>query len=183
MHSNGNLICIDLEMTGLNPLTDRIIEMALVVTDRELSIIADGPVIAIHQDDETLAKMDDWNHAHHGDSGLIDRVRASEHSEESAQKEAIAFLRKHVDRNYSPMCGNTICQDRRFLANYMPELEAYFHYRNLDVTTVKILCNAWNRNLSDQHKKYSSHTALADVYDSINELRFFKGNFFITSVG
>jgi oligoribonuclease len=181
MHSNENLIWIDLEMTGLDPATDRIIELAVVVTDRNLSIIADGPAIAVHQSDEVLNGMDEWNQTHHGESGLIDRVSASTYNEAQAEAEIIDFLKQYIDRNYSPMCGNSICQDRRFLANYMQELEAFFHYRNLDVTTVKILCNAWNRDLSSQHTKHAAHTALSDVYDSINELRFFKERFFITS--
>jgi oligoribonuclease len=172
-----NLIWVDLEMTGLEPDTDRIIEVAVVVTDMDLNLVAEGPVFAIHQSDETLDKMDAWNKGTHGRSGLIDRVRASTVSEEQAEAELIAFLRQYVPAGKSPMCGNTICQDRRFMVRTMPKLEAFFHYRNLDVSTLKELCRRWKPELVNGFKKHQKHTALADIIESIEELKYYREHF------
>ncbi|CAN7493675.1 oligoribonuclease [Massilia sp. LjRoot122] len=172
-----NLVWLDMEMTGLDPDTDRIIEVAVVVTDPELNIIAEGPVFAIHQSDETLDKMDNWNKGTHGKSGLIDRVKASTVTEAQAEQELIAFLKKYVPANKSPMCGNSICQDRRFMARGMPKLEAFFHYRNLDVSTLKELCRRWKPELASGFKKHQKHTALADIVESIEELRYYREHF------
>ena len=172
-----NLIWVDLEMTGLEPDSDRIIEVAVVVTDMHLNTIAEGPVFAIHQSDETLDKMDAWNKGTHGKSGLIDRVRASTVSEEQAEQELIAWLRQYVPAGKSPMCGNTICQDRRFMARTMPKLEAFFHYRNLDVSTLKELCRRWKPELVSGFKKHQKHTALADIIESIEELKYYREHF------
>jgi len=172
-----NLVWVDMEMTGLDCDNDRIIEVAVVVTDPELNIIAEGPVFAIHQSDETLDKMDNWNKGTHGKSGLIDRVRASTVSEAQAELELIAFLKQYVPANKSPMCGNSICQDRRFMARGMPKLEAFFHYRNLDVSTLKELCRRWKPELASGFKKHQKHTALADITESIDELRYYREHF------
>jgi len=172
-----NLIWIDLEMTGLSPERDRIIELAVVVTDPQLTMRVDGPVLAIHQGDATLDAMDAWNKSTHGKSGLVDRVRASTIDEASAEETVIAWLRRFVGPGKSPMCGNTICQDRRFLANHMPRLEAFFHYRNLDVSTIKELARRWKPAVLDNVKKNQSHTALADVHESIDELVHYRGSF------
>ncbi len=172
-----NLVWLDMEMTGLDPDNDRIIEVAVVVTDPELNIIAEGPVFAIHQSDETLDKMDNWNKGTHGKSGLIDRVKASTVTEAQAEQELIAFLKKYVPANKSPMCGNSICQDRRFMARGMPKLEAFFHYRNLDVSTLKELCRRWKPELASGFKKHQKHTALADIVESIEELRYYREHF------
>ena len=172
-----NLVWIDMEMTGLDPDSDRIIEVAVVVTDADLNIIAEGPVFAIHQSDETLDKMDNWNKGTHGKSGLIDRVKASTVTEAQAELELIAFLKKYVPANKSPMCGNSICQDRRFMARGMPKLEAFFHYRNLDVSTLKELCRRWKPELASGFKKHQKHTALADIVESIEELRYYREHF------
>ena len=172
-----NLIWVDLEMTGLEPDTDRIIEVAVVVTDMHLNTIAEGPVFAIHQSDETLDKMDASNKGTHGKSGLIDRVRASTVSEEQAEQELIAWLRQYVPAGKSPMCGNTICQDRRFMARTMPKLESFFHYRNLDVSTLKELCRRWKPELVSGFKKHQKHTALADIIESIEELKYYREHF------
>ncbi|MCA1247130.1 oligoribonuclease [Massilia sp. MS-15] len=172
-----NLVWLDMEMTGLDPDTDRIIEVAVVVTDADLNIIAEGPVFAIHQSDETLDKMDNWNKGTHGKSGLIDRVKASTVTEAQAEQELIAFLKKYVPANKSPMCGNSICQDRRFMARGMPKLEAFFHYRNLDVSTLKELCRRWKPELASGFKKHQKHTALADIVESIEELRYYREHF------
>lgn len=172
-----NLIWVDMEMTGLDPDNDRIIEIAVIVTDPELNVIAEGPVFAIHQSDETLDKMDNWNKGTHGKSGLIDRVKASTVTEAQAEQELIAFLKKYVPANKSPMCGNSICQDRRFMARGMPKLEAFFHYRNLDVSTLKELCRRWKPELASGFKKHQKHTALADIVESIEELRYYREHF------
>lgn len=175
--SDQNLIWIDLEMTGLFPNTDRIIEIAVVVTDPSLAIRVEGPVFAIHQSDETLDKMDAWNKGTHGKSGLIDRVKASTISEDEAQTRVIEFLKAYVPANKSPMCGNSICQDRRFLANYMPKLEDFFHYRNLDVSTLKELARRWKPAAMEGFKKAQKHTALADIHESIDELIHYREHF------
>ncbi|MGX9218538.1 oligoribonuclease [Massilia sp. UBA6681] len=172
-----NLVWLDMEMTGLDPDNDRIIEVAVVVTDADLNIIAEGPVFAIHQSDETLDKMDNWNKGTHGRSGLIDRVKASTVTEAQAELELIAFLKQYVPANKSPMCGNSICQDRRFMARGMPKLEAFFHYRNLDVSTLKELCRRWKPELASGFKKHQKHTALADINESIEELRYYREHF------
>lgn len=172
-----NLIWIDMEMTGLDCDKDRIIEVAAVVTDSNLNVLAEGPVLAIHQPDEILDGMDAWNKGTHGRSGLIDRVRASTVTEADAEAQLIAFLRKFVPAGKSPMCGNSICQDRRFMARSMPKLEAFFHYRNLDVSTLKELCRRWKPELVNGFKKHQLHTALADITESIEELRYYREHF------
>ena len=169
-----NLIWIDLEMTGLSPETDRIIEIAVVVTDPQITRRVEGPVLAVHQSDVTLDAMDAWNKGTHGRSGLIDRVKASSVDEAAAQAQVIAFLQQHVPAGKSPMCGNSICQDRRFLAKDMPALEAFFHYRNLDVSTLKELARRWKPAVLDGFKKAQAHTALADIHESIDELLHYR---------
>lgn len=173
-----NLIWIDLEMTGLDTQTDSIIEIATIVTDAQLNIIEEGPMLAIHQSDAVLGAMDEWNTKQHGGSGLVERVRASTLNEQEAERLTIEFLSRHVAAKASPMCGNSICQDRRFLARCMPTLEAFFHYRNLDVSTIKELARRWAPGMSSEFKKDSSHLALDDVRDSILELKFYKERFF-----
>jgi len=175
--NDQNLIWIDLEMTGLLPDADRIIEIAVVVTDPQLTIRVEGPVFAVHQSDAVLDGMDAWNKGTHGRSGLTDRVRASLVDEASAQAQTIAFLQHYVPKGKSPMCGNTICQDRRFLARGMPVLEAFFHYRNLDVSTLKELARRWKPALLDGFKKAQAHTALADIHESIDELLHYRQHF------
>jgi len=170
----GNLIWIDLEMTGLDPQTDAIIEIATIVTDSALEIVEEGPVIALHQPEAALRAMDEWNTRQHGESGLIERVRSSRWSEAQAEHETLGFLQHHVPAGASPMCGNSICQDRRFLARCMPRLEAYFHYRNLDVSTLKELARRWAPEVADGFTKISSHRALDDIRDSIAELRHYR---------
>src|SRR4051812_35686722 len=172
-----NQVWLDMEMTGLDPDTDRIIEVAVVVTDAELNVLAEGPVFAIHQSDETLNKMDAWNKGTHGRSGLIDRVKASTVTEADAETALIAFLKHFVPAGKSPMCGNSICQDRRFMARGMPKLEAFFHYRNLDVSTLKELCRRWKPELASGFKKHQKHTALADIIESVEELRYYREHF------
>ncbi|WP_077732563.1 oligoribonuclease [Methylocaldum sp. 14B] len=169
-----NLIWVDLEMTGLDTQTDHIIEIATVVTDKDLNVLAEGPVLAIFQSDEALARMDDWNKKHHGESGLIDRVRESRTAESDAEKLTLSFLQQWVPAGASPMCGNSICQDRRFLARWMPELEAYFHYRNLDVSTLKELAGRWAPHLKEGFRKKNSHRALDDILESIAELQYYR---------
>ena len=168
--SADNLIWIDLEMTGLDPDHDLIIEIATVVTDKELNKVAEGPVIAIHQEDSVLEAMDEWNTTQHTKSGLLERVRESEYTVADAERQTIEFLQEYVPANVSPMCGNSICQDRRFLYRWMPDLEKYFLYRNLDVSTLKELIKRWTTG-DDQFKKNASHLALDDIYDSIEELQ------------
>lgn len=172
-----NLIWIDLEMTGLYPDRDRIIEIAVVVTDPQLTVRVEGPVFAIHQSDATLDAMDAWNKGTHGKSGLIDRVKASTIGEDEAVAQTIEFLKKYVPAGKSPMCGNSICQDRRFLANYMPKLEDFFHYRNLDVSTLKELARRWKPAITGGFKKAQAHTALADIHESIDELAYYREHF------
>jgi oligoribonuclease len=174
--NEGHLIWIDLEMTGLDPEHDRILEIATLITDVELTPIAEGPVIAIHRSEHILAGLDDWNRQHHGESGLLDRVRTSPWDEGSAEQETLDFLALHVPSGKSPMCGNSICQDRRFLARWMPRLEAFFHYRNLDVSTLKILAQRWAPDVADSFKKESRHLALEDIKESIAELRHYRAN-------
>ncbi|MGZ8136093.1 MAG: oligoribonuclease [Methylococcaceae bacterium] len=172
-----HLIWIDLEMTGLNPDSDLIIEMATIVTDKDLNILAQGPVLAIHQSDETLAAMDDWNQQHHGQSGLIERVKASLINEVEAERLTLEFLRQWVPEKTSPICGNSIGQDRRFLYRYMPKLEAYFHYRNIDVSTLKELAARWAPAIKEGFNKTAKHQALDDIIESIEELRYYREHF------
>jgi oligoribonuclease len=171
------LVWIDLEMTGLNPDTDRIIEVATIVTDNQLNVLAEGPVLAVRQPDDVLNAMDDWNKRTHGKTGLIDRVRASMLSEADAERATLDFIQKYVTKNTSPMCGNSICQDRRFLARYMPQLEAWFHYRNLDVSTLKELAARWKPGLVNGLQKKNTHKALDDIRESIEELRYYREHF------
>ncbi|EHQ56384.1 oligoribonuclease (3'-_5' exoribonuclease) [gamma proteobacterium HIMB55] len=173
MTSEQRLIWVDMEMTGLDPDTDVVIEIASIVTTTDLEVLAEGPVIAIHQSDATLAKMDEWNTRTHGESGLVDRVRASSTDEAAATELTLEFFKEWVEPNTSPMCGNSIGQDRRFMARHMPELEAFFHYRNLDVTTLKLLAGYWRADLP-AHPKQNAHEALADIRESIEELRYYR---------
>jgi oligoribonuclease len=175
--SDQNLIWIDLEMTGLYPDTDRIIEIAVVVTDPQLAVRVEGPVFAVHQSDAALDAMDAWNKGTHGRSGLIDRVKASTVDEAAAEAQVIEFLARYVPKGKSPMCGNSICQDRRFLARTMPKLEAFFHYRNVDVSTLKELAKRWKPAVLDGFKKAQAHTALADIHESIDELIHYRTHF------
>jgi oligoribonuclease len=172
-----NLVWIDMEMTGLDPDKDVIIEVAAVVTDMHLNVLAEGPVFAIHQSDTILDGMDNWNKGTHGRSGLIDRVKASTVTEQQAEEALIAFLKQYVPAGKSPMCGNSICQDRRFMARGMPKLEAFFHYRNLDVSTLKELCKRWKPAIATGFKKHQLHTALADIVESIEELKYYREHF------
>jgi oligoribonuclease len=172
--NDQNLIWIDLEMTGLYPDTDRIIEIAVVMTDAQLGNRTEGPVFAVHQSDAALDAMDAWNKGTHGKSGLIDRVKASVVDEAQAESRVIEFLKQYVAKGKSPMCGNSICQDRRFLANYMPTLEAFFHYRNLDVSTLKELAKRWKPAILPGFKKAQAHTAMADIHESIDELAYYR---------
>ena len=178
MVDENNLVWIDLEMTGLDPEKERIIEMATIVTDSELNLVAEGPVIAIRQPDSLLDAMDDWCTRTHGESGLTQRVKESKTSERDAEQETIEFLKQYVAPGKSPLCGNSIGQDRRFLVKYMPELEGYFHYRNLDVSTIKELARRWRPDVLAGVKKKGSHLALDDIRDSINELRHYRETFF-----
>ena len=175
--SDQNLIWIDLEMTGLLPDQDRIIEIAVVVTDAQITCRVEGPVFAVHQTDAVLDGMDAWNKGTHGRSGLIDRVKASTFGEDAAQQQVIEFLQRHVPAGKSPMCGNTICQDRRFLANHMPKLESFFHYRNLDVSTLKELARRWKPEALAGFTKRQAHTAMADIHESIDELLHYRKTF------
>jgi oligoribonuclease len=173
MKSERNLIWVDMEMTGLIPEQHHVIEIATIITDSELNELAVGPVIAINQSDAELDAMDDWNTTHHTQSGLVKRVRNSEYNEQRAVDETLAFLAEWVPAGASPMCGNSICQDRRFMARHMPRLEAYFHYRNLDVSTLKILANRWRPDLAGPTKK-TAHLALEDIRESVEELRYYR---------
>jgi oligoribonuclease len=177
MLNAGNLIWVDMEMTGLDPDGDVVIEIATIITDSELNTLAEGPVIALHQDDARLAAMDEWNTSHHTSSGLVARVKASKHTEATATAETIAFLEQWVPAGASPMCGNSICQDRRFMARHMPVLERYFHYRNLDVSTLKILMQRWRPELEAGFVKTGTHLALDDIRESINEMRYYREHF------
>ena len=174
---SNRLIWIDMEMSGLNPDLDRILEVALIVTDSELNIVAEAPVLVVHQPDAVLDGMDSWNKSTHAKSGLIDKIKASSLDEAAVESGMIAFLEAHVPKGASPMCGNSICQDRRFLAKSMPKLESYFHYRNLDVSTLKELAKRWKPALSDGFKKHNKHEALADIHESIEELKYYRENF------
>lgn len=177
MQNAGNLIWVDMEMTGLEPDADVVIEIASIVTDSDLNTLAEGPVIALHQSEERLAGMDEWNTTHHNRSGLVARVEASAENEQSATDQTIAFLERWVPAGASPMCGNTICQDRRFMARHMPQLEAFFHYRNLDVSTLKILMKNWRPDLEAGIKKTATHLALDDIRESIEEMRYYREHF------
>lgn len=172
-----NLVWIDMEMTGLDPDKDKVIELAAIVTDPHLNVLAEGPVLVVHQSDEVLDGMDAWNKGTHGRSGLIDRVKASTLTEAQASDAMIEFLRQYVPAGKSPMCGNSICQDRRFMARHMPTLEAFFHYRNVDVSTLKELCRRWKPELIAGFKKHQLHTALADIRESVEELKYYREHF------
>ncbi|HEY9380576.1 MAG TPA: oligoribonuclease [Burkholderiales bacterium] len=173
----NNLIWIDMEMTGLSPERDRIIEVAIVVTNSQLEAVAEAPVLVVHQADEVLDGMDDWNKGTHARSGLIAKVKESTMSEAEVEKQMLDFLLLHVPKGASPMCGNSICQDRRFLAHYMPTLESYFHYRNLDVSTLKELVRRWKPELAKGLSKHGKHEALADIQESIEELKYYREHF------
>ena len=177
MQDPNNLIWVDLEMTGLEPDKDVVIEIATIITDSELNTLAEGPVIAIHQSDEILHGMDEWNTTHHNRSGLVSRVRASDYDEDKATRETLAFLEQWVPRNASPMCGNSICQDRRFMARHLPDLETFFHYRNLDVSTLKILMQRWRPEPEPGFIKSATHLALDDIRESIDEMRYYREHF------
>ncbi len=173
----SRLIWIDMEMTGLDPVTDKIIEVAIVITDNDLNTVVESPVLVVHQDDATLAGMDAWNQSTHARTGLIDKVKASTLDEASVESTMLAFLKEHVPSRVSPMCGNSICQDRRFLARWMPGLEDYFHYRNLDVSTLKELARRWKPDIARGISKRGAHTAQADIYESIDELKYYREHF------
>ena len=175
--SDDHLIWIDLEMTGLDPSNDRIIEIATIVTDKNLNVLAEGPVLAIYQSDQIIDAMDEWCTRTHGESGLIQRMRESQVTEADAEQQTIAFLKNWIDKGKSPICGNSICQDRRFLARHMPELEAYFHYRNLDVSPLKELAKRWKPDVLKKLNKKNTHTALEDIRESIQELALYREHF------
>ena len=172
-----HLLWLDMEMTGLSPETDRIIELAIVVTDADLNTVAEGPVLVVHQPDEVMNAMDNWNKGTHAKSGLIERVKASQLNEAEAEAQMLEFVKQHVAARVSPMCGNSICQDRRIMARSMPQLEAFFHYRNLDVSTLKELAKRWRPGLAEAFKKSNKHEALADIYESIDELKYYREHF------
>ena len=176
--SDSDLVWIDLEMTGLDPKADFIIEIATVVTDAQLNLLAQGPVLAIHQTEAVLARMDDWNQTTHSQTGLLDRVKASNLTQADAEAATLAFLRDYVDAGKSPLCGNSICQDRRFLAEHMPELESFLHYRNLDVSSIKELAVRWRPGLAGGFSKKGGHRALDDILESIEELKYYREHFF-----
>ena len=176
--NENHLIWLDMEMTGLDPDKERIIEVAVVVTDAQLEVVAEGPVLVIHQSDELLDGMDAWNKGTHGRSGLIDKVKASTITEAQAEDQLLAFLSQYVPPGKSPLCGNTISQDRRFMFSYMPRFEAFFHYRNLDVSTLKELCRRWKPEIYKGFQKKSKHEALADIYESIDELKYYREHLF-----
>lgn len=180
MDKKQNLIWIDLEMTGLIPESDRIIEIATIITNSDLQVVAEGPVLAIHQPKKVMDAMDNWNQEHHGATGLIERVKLSGVDESVAERKTLQFLSQYCERGSSPMCGNSICQDRRFLARYMPELESYFHYRNLDVSSIKELARRWRPDIAEGLTKQNTHKALDDIRESIMELRHYREHFFIT---
>jgi oligoribonuclease len=171
-----NLVWLDLEMTGLDPFRDQILEIATIVTNSELEVLGEGPVLAINQPAHLLAAMDDWNRQHHGASGLLERVRASAFDESAAERETIDFLARLVPAGKSPLCGNSVCQDRRFLARCMPRLEAFFHYRNLDVSSLKILAQRWAPEIAESFRKHSAHRALDDIKESVAELRHYRAH-------
>lgn len=173
----NNLVWIDMEMTGLEPDTDRVIEVALVVTDSQLVTVAEAPVLVVHQADSILDAMDNWNKGTHARSGLIEKIKASTLTEAVVEERMIGFLKQHVPARVSPMCGNSICQDRRFLARWMPKLEAYFHYRNMDVSTLKELARRWKPDIMKGLTKHGKHEALADIYESIEELKYYREHF------
>jgi oligoribonuclease len=174
MQNAGNLVWVDMEMTGLDPDNDVVIEIATIVTDSDLNTLAESPVIAVHQSDQRLAAMDEWNTTHHNRSGLVDRVKASSYDEARTEQETLEFLQQWVPQGVSPMCGNSICQDRRFMARHLPRLEAYFHYRNLDVSTLKILMQRWRPELESNLAKTGTHLALDDIRESINEMLYYR---------
>jgi oligoribonuclease len=175
--NQNHLVWLDMEMTGLVPETDRIIEVAMVVTDSNLETVAEAAVLVVHQSDLILDGMDNWNKSTHGKSGLIDRVKASVLNEAEVEEQMLAFLKEYVPTRTSPICGNSICQDRRFLARWMPKLEDYFHYRNLDVSTLKELAKRWKPEVANGIKKHGKHEALADIYESIAEMKHYRDNF------
>ena len=180
---NDRLVWVDMEMSGLMPETDRILEIAMIVTDGDLNIVAEGPVLVVHQEDAVLDRMDAWNKGTHSKSGLIDKVKASTLTEAEVEAECLAFLKQHVKSSISPMCGNTIHQDRRFMNRYMPKLESYFHYRNIDVSTIKELCKRWQPEIAKGFSKQQAHTALADIIESVEELRYYREKLFIPTIG
>ena len=180
---NDRLVWVDMEMSGLLPETDRILEIAMIVTDGDLNIVAEGPVLVVHQEDAVLDRMDAWNKGTHSKSGLIDKVKASTLTEAEVEAECLAFLKQHVKSSISPMCGNTIHQDRRFMNRYMPKLAAYFHYRNIDVSTIKELCKRWQPEIAKGFSKQQAHTALADIIESVEELRYYREKLFIPTIG
>ena len=173
----NNLIWLDMEMTGLNPDSDRIIEMAVVVTNSQLEVVAESPVLVVHQADAVLDAMDDWNKSTHGRSGLVEKVKAAILNESQAEEQMLGFVQQYVPARTSPLCGNSICQDRRFLARWMPTLEQYFHYRNLDVSTLKELAKRWKPEITGGITKHGKHEALADIYESIEEIKYYRANF------
>jgi oligoribonuclease len=183
IRKNDRLVWVDMEMSGLQPETDRILEIAMIVTDGDLNIVAEGPVLVVHQEDAVLDRMDAWNKGTHGKSGLIDKVKTSTLTEAEVEAACLAFLKQHVKSSISPMCGNTIHQDRRFMNRYMPKLEAYFHYRNIDVSTIKELCKRWQPEIAKGFSKQQAHTALADIIESVEELRYYREKLFIPTVG
>ena len=178
--ASENLIWVDMEMSGLNPETERILEIAIIVTDAHLNTIATAPVWVVHQEDAVLDAMDAWNKGTHGRSGLIDKVKSSTLDEATVEAQCIAFLKQYIKPGIAPMCGNTVGQDRRFMARYMPKLEAYFHYRNIDVSTLKELCKRWHPELLKGFTKQQAHTALADIEESIEELKYYREKFIVS---